>query len=95
MAKKRKSREQKIKADNRHFSYHIDSSITHSVPQISIASTDLPIQINKPQPVVFAYPYLKNDLRKTIILTASILAIQLAIFIVLRNHIVNVLGIRY
>ena len=96
MANIRKSREQKIKADSRHFNYHYEP------PSVSIKSSPkLTPNVASPNPVsqasvqVSTYPYLKHDLLKTLIVTSGILAAQILTFLLLKNHTFPILGIRY
>ena len=95
MVKKRNSREQKIKADHRHFSYHIEESKPFSESKLSIPISNLPMPVDHSRSNTLTYPYLKKDLSKTLIVTTTILAIQIITFLVLKNHIVTVLGISY
>lgn len=94
MAKKRKSREQKIKADTRHFHYHFEplsapknNPISSISPAISMSSGLNPFAIS--------HPYLKHDLIRTILLTSAILASQVVLFIILKIHTFPFLGIKY
>ena len=89
MAKKRKSREEKLKADTRHFHYHFEApTVTKAQP--SSPNHDIPIQAN-----TVIYPYLKHDISKTILLTASILVLQILTFFILKIHTFPFLGIKY
>ena len=96
MAKKRKTREQKILADLRHnFSHTFTSEIAPSVKiQPQITSTILKTTTQKTV-AVNAYPYLIKDLSKTAILTFAIFIAQIILFTLLRNHVLFIPGISY
>src|ERR1035437_8644021 len=102
---KRKTRQQKIIADLKR---QINASQTKSAPlekkfekheQPLSPSLNLP-KFNlseKKQPIsTFTNTtYLIKDLRKTVILTASIVAVQLILLIILKNHILIFNGLVY
>ncbi|MBI2025993.1 MAG: hypothetical protein HYT06_01280, partial [Candidatus Levybacteria bacterium] len=88
MAKKRKTREQKKLADLRHTFIH---QKILNVFETRPSST----QILEKKPVAttyFSYPYLVLDLTKTFILTSSIIAIQVLLFVLLKTHILKIPG---
>jgi len=96
MAKKRKTREQKILADERHnFSHTFTSQapLTLKIPTQITPS----VLMQKPQKTTAlnAYPYLVKDLTKTVILTAGIFIFQLVLFTLLKNHALMIPGISY
>lgn len=88
MAKVRKSREQKIKAQLRHFDYHYEIPTAKLDTIKVIATPNLRTQ-------TISYPYLKNDLLKTLVVTGAILGLQIATFILLKNNTISILGIGY
>jgi len=95
MAKHRKTLEQKKIADLRHKFYSLDKA------QLGLDSKNVP-SLNtkafseiKNDPISITnankYPYLLHDLRdilKTGILTISIIAVQLILFVILKNKII-------
>jgi hypothetical protein len=90
MAKKRKTREQKQVADLRH-------TFEHKVILNSFAANVSPVK-NSPKIQVnntSAYPYLAKDLSKTILVTLSILAVQLVLFLTLKLHLIKIPGLPY
>ncbi|MGA2967962.1 MAG: hypothetical protein ABSD69_02230 [Candidatus Levyibacteriota bacterium] len=96
MAKKRKTREQKILADLRHNFKHTFTSQTP--PAVRIQTQIVPSLANQTTPKVTAlnqYPYLIKDLTKTALLTAGIFIFQLILFTLLKNHALIIPGISY
>lgn len=86
MAKKKKTRQQKIIADLRR-------QVTLSKPQESKPETK-PKNFSNPALITYApkiravtYPYLKKDLQKTAILTSSVIALQMILYFLLKSHI--------
>ncbi|HUD04948.1 MAG TPA: hypothetical protein VMR59_03105 [Patescibacteria group bacterium] len=96
MAKKRKTREQKILADLRHnFSHTFASQAPLSVkiqapivPSVAMSQMQRTTTLN-------AYPYLAKDLTKTAILTLGIFVFQIILFLLLKNHALIIPGISY
>ncbi len=96
MAKKRKTREQKILADLRH-------NFKHNFTGQAAATDKTPVQITpsmlmpKPQKTVALneYPYLIKDLSKTAILTLGIFVFQIILLALLKNHVLLIPGISY
>jgi len=97
MAKKRKTREQKKLADLHHKFIHALASQTPPAVKIQIQSKDLISPSNKPNQRISTnkYPYLIKDLSKTGILTLGILAFQIILLTLLKNHVVTIPGIGY
>jgi hypothetical protein len=102
---KRKTRQQKIIADLRR---QINASQTKSAPlgkklekheQPLSFSLNLPkIDLSGKKQHVSTFTntsYLINDLRKTAILTTSIVAVQLILLFILKNHILILNGLIY
>jgi hypothetical protein len=81
MAKKKKTRKQKIAADVRHENYvyqtQFKSQDTISMQSDTPHTENQIKQISKPQISTLQYSYLYTDLRKTILLTISIICIEL------------------
>lgn len=93
MSGKRKTKAEKRLADQRHTFYHHTASIFKEVdtkPTFKIKS-----KTNSKQFETNSYPYLIKDLSKTTILSAAIIAFQIILFIILRNHIIEIPGISY
>jgi hypothetical protein len=85
MAKKRKTRKQKMLADLRHQTRTPSSPLTTSIHTVSIPkeaalseSDKSPIQTALPAKTITTdhYSYLVKDLKKTLILTSGIVVIQ-------------------
>ena len=88
MAKRKKTLEQKKLADMHRQVYSLNNysptpSVKKAVPNIQQA------------PQLTTISYLKHDIIKTSILTASILASQVLLFILLKNNIVRVPFVSY
>jgi len=96
MAKKRKTREQKILADLRHnFKHNFISQAplagkiqAQIIPSIVIPRAQKTVALN-------AYPYLIKDLTKTAMLTLGIFAFQIILLALLKNHVLLIPGISY
>jgi hypothetical protein len=97
MAKKRKTREQKKLADQRHNFTHSLANHSHSEAKISLQNKENVKPLIKPHAVVSIneYPYLIKDLSKTGLLTAAIITSQLILFFLLKNHIFTIPGLIY
>ncbi len=101
MAKKKKTRQQKIIADLRRQIYasqdHVVVSVKKETPEnqvpSSIIKTNIPIR--KPEIFTNTYPYLVKDLRKTAILSAAIILGQFILLFILKNHIFTIGGLIY
>ncbi len=92
MAKKRKSREQKLKADHRHFDYHFESTSSPiSSKKVALPSTPQVTQTVNDS----LHPFLKHDLLKTVTVTSSMLIAQVVIFSFFKIHPLTFLGIKY
>ena len=96
MAKKKKTREQKILADSRHNFSHTFTSQAPFTGKIQAQITS-PILTQRTQNTVVLnqYPYLVKDLTKTAILTAGIFVFQIILWTLLRNHVLLIPGISY
>ena len=97
MAKKRKTREQKILADLRHNFRHTFVSQVAPTERIQTQPKNIISSSYRPNPQTStnAYPYLVKDLSKTGILTLCILAFQIVLFALLKNHILAIPRIGY
>jgi len=93
MAKKRKTRDQKILADSRHAVYHLETQVTKdSKPRVKKDPVDnelitsIPsITPSSPRSNVAALDYVKADIRKILLITAIIIALQIALFFLLQR----------
>ena len=97
MAKRRKTREQKKLADSRHNFAHSLVNTSNFEAKISFPSktiTESP-KIEKVQTPISNYPFLIKDLSKTAILTLAILAFQVILFTLLKNHTFVIPGLSY
>ena len=82
---KRKTREQKAIADQRHILYHLESSSAQvSLPSVKKSTLELNIPTNKSHTAV-SYAYVKKDLRKTALITSAILTTQIVLFFILNR----------
>ncbi|MBI2032640.1 MAG: hypothetical protein HYV38_00245 [Candidatus Levybacteria bacterium] len=89
MAKKRKTKSQKIIAEERHKLYHYEDI---SQP---IKEPKSPNIITKPQAIATTHKASFIDIKKTMILTALIISSQLITLYFLKNHFINLPGITY
>lgn len=94
MGKKKKTREQKIIADLR-------NQLAEVSPSYSLKTEEYPKQNTKkyisppfiqvtPKAIHVSYQYLYHDLTKTGILTLGIVAAQIILFFLLKNHIIKI-----
>ena len=95
MAKGRKTLQHKKLADFRHQFVHKDISIPVKL-EVSSAPTIPEIPVQKSN-TISLYPtsYLIHDLKKSGILTLSIIAIQLILLFILRNHLISIAWLSY
>jgi len=102
---KRKTRQQKIIADLRR---QINASQIKSAPlekkvekheEPLYPSLSLPtLNLSEKKQSIGTFTntsYLIKDLRKTAVLTTSIIAVQLILLLILKNHIINLSGLIY
>lgn len=87
MAKKRKTKEEKKLADTRHTFHHQASQLVYEIKPSIVK--------NQVSQSTIAYPYLINDLRRTALLSSAIIALQVVLFFILKNHLINIPGISY
>ena len=96
MAKKRKTREQKISANLRHNFSHTFTSEVAPASKIQAQITPSMLKMTSQKTVALnSYPYLIKDLSKTAILTLAIFISQIILFTLLRNHVILIPGISY
>ncbi len=82
MPKKKKTRQQKMLADQRH-NTHTFAAVLPNEQQEKTATTSIPLPLTKPLHSIATidYGYLGIDLRKTLFFTGSIIVLELAIHI--------------
>ena len=85
MSKKKKTLKQKIVADLRHAQYRLETE----------ESIDAEIVISSPKTTPQTYAFLANDLRKTTLISASIIASQIVLYILLIKRIITLPFITY
>ena len=90
MAKNRKTREQKKLSDLRHNFKHQIVNNTFEVKTSSIK-----IETKTPSAIHTLYPYLIKDLTKTLTLTTAIIAVQIILFAILKNHLITIPNLIY
>jgi hypothetical protein len=96
MAKKRKTREQKILAETRHnFSHAFTGQVPFTAKIQTQINSSILTQTAPKTTVLNAYPYLIKDLTKTALLTLGIFIFQIILFTLLRNHVIFIPGISY
>lgn len=109
MAKKRKTRQQKIIADLRHNFNHptvnqapfeTKLSSKNNIPELKIPLTQIKSRNLKPTKIqdlnsLNNYSYLVKDLSKTGLLTIAILSFQVILFLLLKNHTLIIPGLNY
>jgi hypothetical protein len=96
MAKKRKTREQKILADLRHnFNHTFTGQAPFTVKNQVQLSPSLITQVVPKTVALNEYPFLIKDLAKTAILTVGIFIFQIILFLLLKNHVLFIPGISY
>ena len=91
MSKKKKTRRQKVLADKRHMLYHLESpektesryksDETPSVESLMLEET------GKTHVSVQSFAYVKDDIKKILILTSVAVAVQTALFFLLLGRI--------
>lgn len=97
MAKKRKTRKDKILSDlHRKTSYKVDvtsfaSPIIKNTPETKTITVSPKVQKSN----IDKYPYLIKDISRTGVVTASIIAFQILLFIILKFHVLKLPGISY
>lgn len=86
----RKTRKQKIIADYRRSLYSLENKNT----SFNIPVQTLPVNaVNKKDS--YSYTHVVNDIFKTSILTICIIAAQIILFFLLKNHVLKIPGIIY
>ncbi|EKD86055.1 MAG: hypothetical protein ACD_37C00499G0002 [uncultured bacterium] len=84
MAKHRKTRQEKVLADHRHITYHLEpSSAQVSFPTEKKAAYELDLPTLKTK--TLSHTFVINDIRKTAIITGLIVTVQIVIFFILNR----------
>jgi hypothetical protein len=84
MAKHRKTRQEKMLADQRHVLYHLDINTaqeTSTRPKKPEINLDISSVSSRPAVKTISYDYVTKDLKKTSIVTAVIILAQIILFI--------------
>ncbi len=100
MAKKKKTRQQKIIADLRRQLNASTNHVTFSVSneekkETPVIQTTFKAPIKRQEIFTNTYPYLVKDLRKTAILSAVIIVLQFLLLFILKAHIFSIDGLIY
>ena len=101
MGKKRKTHKEKLIADLRRKVYSLEgvNAASFDKPLSTRAAVVLQNPAQRGQNQVRLgqnqYPYLLKDILKTGILTASIIAVQILLFLILKNNILSIPGVSY
>ncbi len=87
MAKKRKTREQKILADQRHILYHLETSSAQvSNTTEKKIKVELPVILQMPRvQTLNPYAHVIADVKKTALITGAIITAQVILFFVLNR----------
>ena len=84
MAKHRKTRQEKLVADQRHISYHLDTTPAQvSLPSEKKTQFQLDFPTSKTHAI--SYSYVLGDIKKTSFITLSIILTQIILFIILNR----------
>lgn len=99
MAKRKKTRQQKIASDFRRKQNELlEESLSRVSPPASFmyqAKIQQQAVIKAKPPTTLSYSYLRADLLKTSFLTLALILTQLLLFFLLKNHIINLPMLRY
>lgn len=96
MPKHKKTREQKMRADERKSSLPATSQ-SHITPSytFSLSSAHQPSHVDNTTKTIHVDKLLHHDLLKTAIVSFVILFLQLALFVLLKNHVLAFSFVRY
>lgn len=84
MAKHRKTRQEKVLADHRHITYHLEpTSAQVSFP--AEKKTTHTLDLLMPKMRTLSYNYVISDMRKTALVTSSIITAQIVLFFILNR----------
>lgn len=88
MAKRKKTREQKIAATAKRQEAHLSYSL--DIPALTKVS------LEKPHHTTYAsYTYVIADLKKTLYVTAAIVVAEVILFFLLQHRVINLPGVVY
>lgn len=86
MAKKKKTREQKILADQRHIVYHLETgSAQVSLPAEKKSQYPIDNLAQTQRTASISYTYVGSDIRKTALVTVFIILAQIILFITINK----------
>ena len=86
MAKHRKTRQEKLVADHRHVTYHLDTNSVEEHPTTEKkTNSSYHLDIPASRPLASSYAYVSADLRKTGLITGAIIIAQIFLFIVINQ----------
>ncbi len=84
MSKRRKTRQQKLLADQRHVLYHLETTSAQAVvPTEKKIEFEPKLITHSPQTTTYAY--VLTDIKKTALITSSILIVQIVLFILMKR----------
>ncbi len=85
MAKHRKTRQEKMVADSRHVTYHLETSPAQASSPVvkNTHSQSLNLELPVVKTITTSYDYVRADLRKTVLVTGAIIIAQIFLFITL------------
>ena len=83
MTKKRKTRSQKLLADQRHVIYHLDlpTQVSYPTEKKTIIK---PVFAPQHSPKI-TFAYVSSDIKKTAFITAAIITLQVTLFFSMKN----------
>ena len=81
----KKTRAQKVLADTRHFTYHLETPAQESLPSAQKTEYKLNLASTRPLATTNTYSYVTTDLRKTALITGAILITQLVLYFALNR----------
>ena len=81
----KKTRAQKVLADTRHFTYHLETPAQESSPSARKAEYKLNLAPTRPLQGANNYAYVVTDLRKTALITGANLITQLVLYFALNR----------
>jgi hypothetical protein len=94
MQHKQKTRKEKIITDLRRQLYGLENKASRNTTDRYQVPVSLPTALSSSKQVL-SYPYLLSDILKTGVVTASIVAFLIILFLILKKHIVVLPGFNY
>ncbi|HSD98993.1 MAG TPA: hypothetical protein VLB73_04890 [Patescibacteria group bacterium] len=95
MPRKKKTREQKKRADERKIALGNTSGESIATPTYVFTAQNIQHQLKNFSGIHDATKIVTHDLRKTMIISFTIVALQLLFFFLLKNHILAIGFVRY